>query len=144
MSDHENPPRTMPFAAAVVTAYLSGNQLPASQLPDLIKRVHVALSSLDDDPAKQYKPEPMVSIKKSVGANHLVCLDCGRKLKVLKRHVRTAHRVSLQEYRAKWNLPSAYPATAANYSAQRSSLAKQIGLGTRHPRWNGKKNGRTR
>ena len=104
----------------------------------------MALSSLDDDPAKPIKPEPMVPIKQSAGASHLICLDCGMKLKMLERHVRAAHRVSLQEYRAKWTLPSTYPATAANYSAQRSSLAKQTGLGKPRPKRNGNKTARAR
>jgi len=144
MSDRESRPRAVPSAAKVVAAYLVGNQVPASELPDLIKQVHLALTGLDDDPAKSHKAEPKVSIKKSVKANHLVCLDCGLKLKTLKRHVRAAHRASLQEYRAKWGLPVTYPTTAANYSAQRSSLAKQIGLGKPRPKRNGNRTGRAR
>ena len=142
MSNQECRPRAIPSAADVVSAYLIGNQVPASELPDLIKQVHLALSRLADDPAKPREPEPKVPIKKSVRADHLVCLDCGQKLKMLKRHVKTAHRVSLQEYREKWDLPASYPTTAPNYSAQRSSLAKQIGLGKPRPKRNGKKNGR--
>ena len=144
MSNEERRARAMPSAAQVVAAYLTANQVPAAQLPDLIKQVHLALSGLDDDPAKPKKPEPMVPIKQSVRPNHLVCLDCGVKLKMLKRHVKAAHRVSLQEYRAKWNLPVTYPTTAASYSAQRSSLAKQIGLGKPRSKRNGNKTARAR
>lgn len=144
MSDREIRPKTMPSAAQVVAAYLTTNQVPASELPDLIKQVHLALAGLDVDPAKPQKPVPRVPIKQSVKSNHLVCLDCGVKLKMLKRHVKAAHRVSLQEYRAKWNLPVTYPTTAANYSAQRSSLAKQIGLGKPRSKRNGNKTARAR
>ena len=144
MSDSENRTRSVPRAAKVVAAYLISNQVPASQLPDLIKQVHLALAGLNDDPVKQLKPEPKVSIRKSVTPSHLTCLDCGVKLKMLKRHVKAAHRVSLQEYRAKWNLPWTYPTTAASYSAQRSSLAKQIGLGKPRSKRNGNKTARAR
>jgi predicted transcriptional regulator len=144
MSNGASRARAVPIAAEVVAAYLRGNRLPVSQLPDLIEQVHVALSGLDDDPAKELRPEPFVSIRRSVGANYLVCLDCGRKLRTLKRHVRTTHRLSLKEYREKWNLPWTYPTTAANYSQQRSSLAKKFGLGKPRFKRNGKKDGRAR
>src|ERR1039458_3468145 len=129
MSDPKNRPLSVPVVAEVVAAYLSGNRLPASELSGLIRKVHIALAGLDDDSANPLRPEPMVPIKQSVRANHLVCLYCGQKFKMLKRHVKTAHRLSLDEYRSKWGLPRTYPTTAANYSAQRLSMAKQIGLG---------------
>ncbi len=144
MADRENRATVVPVAAEVVAAYLRRNQLSAWELPDLIRKVHMTLKGLDNDVANQLTPEPMVPIKKSVRANYLICLDCGRKLRTLKRHVRAAHRLSLDEYRARWGLLRTYPATAPNYSVQRSSLAKQHGLGKPRPIRNSKKNARAR
>lgn len=114
----------------IVSAFVSNNDVEASALPGLIESVHralVAQGSLAAEAAAS--AEPAVSVKKSVSAEHIVCLDCGRKLKTLKRHLRADHDLSPADYRAKWGLPADYPMVAPSYSKARSAFAKQIGLG---------------
>ncbi|MDA0220629.1 MAG: MucR family transcriptional regulator [Proteobacteria bacterium] len=114
----------------IVSAFVSNNDVEASALPGLIESVHralVAQGSLAAEAAAS--AEPAVAVKKSVSAEHIVCLDCGRKLKTLKRHLRADHDLSPADYRAKWGLPADYPMVAPSYSKARSAFAKQIGLG---------------
>jgi predicted transcriptional regulator len=119
------------LAAEIVAAYVSANSVSAAQLPDVIRSVVDALASLDGQAeapkAEALKPE--VSIRKSITPDYLVCLEDGRKLKMLKRHLRTTYDMSPQDYREKWGLPADYPMVAPNYAARRSEFAKQIGLG---------------
>ena len=114
----------------IVSAFVSNNIVEATALPGLIESVHGALVS-QGSPATEaaVHAEPAVSIKKSVAAEYIVCLDCGRKLKTLKRHLRADHNLSPADYRAKWGLPADYPMVAPSYSKARSAFAKQIGLG---------------
>jgi len=115
----------------VVAAYVSKNPLPANQIPELINTVYGTLGQLDPQ-APEVKPEvarPAVPVKKSVNPDFIVCLEDGKKLKMLKRHLRTTYNMTPDEYRAKWNLPADYPMVAPNYAAQRSDFAKKIGLG---------------
>ncbi len=100
--------------------------MPPGELPHLIRTVHEALKKPDQAAAK---PEPAVSIKQSVKPEYIVCLDDGKKFKMLKRHLRTAYNMSPDEYRQKWGLPSDYPMVAPKYAAMRSELAKNIWLG---------------
>ena len=118
------------MTADVAAAYVGNNAVPAAQLGDLIKTIHASLSGLDT-PAVAVPGDlvPAVPIKKSVSADHIVCLEDGKRLKMLKRHLRTAYGMTPEQYRAKWGLPPEYPMVAPNYAAQRSAFAKKIGLG---------------
>ncbi len=119
------------LTADVVSAYVSNNSIQSSDIPALISEVHAALHQTLGGPAEP-KPEPQkpaVSIKKSVTPDYIICLDDGKKFKSLKRHVRTFHDQTPEEYRAKWGLPYDYPMVAPNYAKARSMLAKKIGLG---------------
>lgn len=113
--------------STIVSAYVSNNKLPASELPDLIRTVHEALMNPEEAPPERL--EPAVPIKKSVRPEYIVCLEDGKKLKMLKRHLRTSFGMSPDEYRTKWALPSDYPMVAPKYAKTRSELAKKIGLG---------------
>ncbi len=115
--------------------------LPASQISEVIGAVHKSLNALHGGGEIQAEPaNPAVPIRRSVKPDFIVCLDDGKKLKMLKRHLRTTYNMTPDEYRAKWGLPSDYPMVAPNYAKQRSDFAKKIGLGRR----TGKKGGRRR
>lgn len=125
----------------VVAAYVSNNPLPTGQLPVIIATVYESLSTLNDDPAQAAPVEelkPAVPIRKSVTDEYLICLEDGKKLKMLKRHLRSTYNMSPDDYRTKWNLPLDYPMVAPDYAKQRSAFAKQIGLGRTAGRGNGK------
>ena len=118
------------WTAEIVASYVQKNSVSISDLPQLIKIVQDALTSLSKgSPAE--KPQPAVSIRRSVTPDYIVCLEEGRKLKMLKRHLATAYGMTPEEYREKWGLPADYPMVAPNYAKQRSYLAKKIGLGKR-------------
>lgn len=118
------------WTAEIVASYVQKNIVSISDLPQLIKTVHDSLTSLScGSPAE--KPQPAVSIPRSVTPDYIVCLEEGRKLKMLKRHLATAYGMTPEEYREKWGLPADYPMVAPNYAKQRSYLAKKIGLGKR-------------
>jgi predicted transcriptional regulator len=118
------------LATDIVAAYVSNNAVSANDLPEMIRAVHSTLSGLDQpDGGKETDLVPAVPIKKSVTADHIICLEDGKKLKMLKRYLRSQYGMTPEEYRARWNLPHDYPMVAPNYAAQRSKLAKQIGLG---------------
>lgn len=124
------------LAADIVSAYVSNNSVPASDLPALINEVHSALLRVTSGQvvAVPETPKPAVSPKKSITNEHIVCLEDGRKFKSLKRHLRTQYNMSPDEYREKWNLPPDYPMVAPNYAKARSNLAKQMGLGQQRRR----------
>jgi predicted transcriptional regulator len=120
------------IAAEVVSAYVSHNPLPASELPHLIRSVHSALAGLSVPaaaPVKEERAAPAVNPKKSVFEDYIICLEDGKKFKSLKRHLMTHYRLTPEAYREKWNLDSSYPMVAPAYAKQRSALAKQMGLG---------------
>lgn len=119
------------MAVDVVAAYVSKNPLPAGQIPEVIHTVYASLSSLDNvtPEVKPEAPRPAVPVRKSVTPDYIVCLEDGKKLKMLKRHLRTTYNMTPDEYRAKWGLAPDYPMVAPNYAAQRSDFAKKIGLG---------------
>ena len=120
----------MRMTTEVVSAYVGNNSLPLAKIPDVINSVFGTLQTLDNgDRMSNNRPKPAVPIRKSVTPDFIVCLEDGKKLKMLKRHLRTNYRMTPEEYRAKWGLNSDYPMVAPNYSAQRSSFAKRIGLG---------------
>ena len=115
----------------VVSAYVGNNATAAAQIPDLIKTVHNSLNALGEARAAEAAPKPAVPVRRSVTPEYLVCLEDGKKLKMLKRHLRTTYDMSPEEYRQKWGLPADYPMVAPNYAKQRSEFAKKIGLGRR-------------
>jgi predicted transcriptional regulator len=119
------------MTADVVAAYVSNNTLPTAQLAEVINAVYGSLRSLENQSAEPpLEPlKPAVPIRKSVTADFLICLEDGKKLKMLKRHLRSTYNMTPDEYRTKWGLPSDYPMVAPNYAEQRSEFAKKIGLG---------------
>jgi predicted transcriptional regulator len=124
------------LTAQIVSAHVAANDISVGQLPGLIRDVHQALTTAGQAPAEPIKAdpikaEPAVAVKKSVFADHILCLDCGGSFKVLKGHIGGSHQMTPDEYRAKWNLPASYPMVAAEYAAARSKLAKGSGLGRR-------------
>jgi predicted transcriptional regulator len=132
-------PTSTPFielTADIVSAYVSNNTVPASEIPDLISQVHLALLRVSggavEIPAEPIKPA--VAVKRSVTPEYIVCLEDGKKFKSLKRHLRTQYNMTPEQYREKWSLPADYPMVAPNYAAARSRLAKQMGLGQQRGR----------
>jgi predicted transcriptional regulator len=119
------------LTAEIVAAYVSKNPLPAQQIPEVISTVYSSLAGLNSAPAvvAAEPPKPAVPIRKSVTPEYIVCLEDGKKLKMLKRHLRSTYNMTPDEYRVKWGLPADYPMVAPNYAAQRSDFAKKIGLG---------------
>ncbi len=117
----------------IVAAYLGNSSVTASKIPAVISSVYTSLSRLGvhDEAVPKAKQKPAVPIKKSSTANYLICLEDGQKLKMLKRHLRTTHRLTPEDYRAKWGLSSDYPLVTPNYARQRSAIAKKISLGKR-------------
>jgi predicted transcriptional regulator len=115
----------------IVAAHVSNNSVAVSDLPVLIQNVYGALAGLRKEVAPdQPKQEPAVSIRSSIKPDYIVCLEDGKKLKMLKRHLMTHYQMTPDDYRAKWGLPADYPMVAPNYAEQRRTLAKKIGLGT--------------
>jgi predicted transcriptional regulator len=116
----------------IVAAHVSNNTVALGDLPHLINQVYGSLANVGGSPAAaQEKPQPAVSVKRSVQPDYLICLEDGKKLKMLKRHLKTAYNLSPEAYRERWGLSTDYPMVAPNYARQRSQLAKEIGLGTR-------------
>lgn len=123
-------PDFLALTTQIVAAHVGRNQLPLSDLPKLIGEVYRSLQSLGaGKTAAEERPEPAVPIKKSVTPEYIVCLEDGRKLKMLKRHLMAAYNMTPQQYRERWELPADYPMVAPAYAKHRSKLAKDIGLG---------------
>jgi predicted transcriptional regulator len=133
MSEHLRNPELLGLTARIVAAQLSNNPASPSEVLTLIQQVYKTLAEVGREQAQPARPEPAVPVSKSVFADHIVCLEDGRKLKMLKRHLMSAYNMTPQQYRQRWGLPAAYPMVAPSYAKQRSSLAKKIGLG-RTPR----------
>jgi predicted transcriptional regulator len=120
------------LTARIVSAHVANNPIDSVALPVLIRDVYKTLSSIEEAPAEPAeKPQPAVPIRKSVFPDYIICLEDGKRLKMLKRHLATSFNLTPEQYREKWGLDSSYPMVAPNYADKRSSLAKQIGLGTR-------------
>jgi len=119
------------MAVDVVAAYVSNNQISSGQISQVINSVYYSLMGLDGTPYQVAAElqKPAVSIRKSVTPDYIVCLEDGKMLKMLKRHLRTTYNLTPEEYRTKWGLPPDYPMVAPNYAKQRSQFAKDIGLG---------------
>lgn len=128
------------LTADIVAAHVSNNSVAVNDLPNLIQNVHAALSGISGSAAApEPKPEPKVSIRSSVKPDYIVCLEDGKKLKMLKRHLMTHYNMTPDQYRQKWGLSADYPMVAPNYAEQRRTLAKSIGLGTKRRRTRGSK-----
>ncbi len=126
----ENSETLITLTADIVAAHVSNNSVAVSDLPNLISNVHGALSGLGTDAdSSAARPEPAVSVRASIKPDYIVCLEDGKKLKMLKRHLMTHYSMTPDEYRSKWGLPRDYPMVAPNYAEQRRSLAVKIGLG---------------
>ncbi len=119
------------LTAQIVSAHVSNNPVTPDALPALIQEVYRSLSGVGHEPAPVDRPQPAVPVKKSVFPEYIVCLEDGKKLKMLKRHLKTAYDMTPEQYRERWNLGPDYPMVAPNYAKHRSSLAKKIGLGTK-------------
>ena len=119
------------LASEIVAAYVSNNPIPVSEVPAMIKSVHATLGGLAGATQAEVSTavKPVVPVKRSVHPDYIVCLEDGKKLKMLKRYLRSNYNMTPEEYRAKWGLPADYPMVAPNYAAQRSEFAKRIGLG---------------
>ena len=119
------------MAVDIVSAYVGNNPVSADQVPEVINTVYTSLASIDgsDSGVETTPQKPAVPVRRSITPDYLICLEDGKKLKMLKRHLRAVYGLSPEEYRAKWNLPADYPMVAPNYAKQRSNFAKQIGLG---------------
>ena len=133
MSEEAEATMHMELAAHIVSAYVSNNTVPATDLPALIGEVHATLERIargeDEQVAEQVKPA--VAVKRSISPDYLICLEDGKKFKSLKRHLRTQYNLTPEQYREKWGLPPDYPMVAPNYALARSALARQMGLGQR-------------
>ena len=127
------------LTADIVAAHVSNNSVAVNDLPNLIQNVHTALSGISGSSGgAEPKPEPKVSIRSSVKPDYIVCLEDGKKLKMLKRHLSTHYNMTPDQYRQKWGLSADYPMVAPNYAEQRRTLAKSIGLGTKRRKTRGK------
>jgi predicted transcriptional regulator len=141
MPDTENTDDTLlTLTADIVAAHVSNNSVAVNDLPNLIQNVHGALSAIaGNTSAAEPKPEPKVSIRASIKPDYIVCLEDGKRLKMLKRHLMTHYNMTPDQYRQKWGLSADYPMVAPNYAEQRRKLAKSIGLGTKRRRTRGGK-----
>ena len=128
------------LTADIVAAHVSNNSVAVNDLPNLSQNVHAALSTISGaSAAPEPKPEPKVSIRSSIKPDYIVCLEDGKKLKMLKRHLMTHYNMTPDQYRQKWGLSGDYPMVAPNYAEQRRTLAKSIGLGTKRRKTRGGK-----
>lgn len=120
------------LTASIVSAHVANNSVAVGDVPKLIKDVYSTLATVStEEEAEPERPEPAVSIKASIKPDYIVCLEDGKKLKMLKRHLMTHYSMTPEQYRTRWGLPSDYPMVAPNYAKQRSALAREIGLGRR-------------
>ena len=124
-------PDLLAATANIVAAHLSKSAVAASELSDLIEGVYAALAKAGRESEAAARPQPAVPIRKSVTTDYIVCLEDGRRLKMLKRHLMTAYEMTPEDYRARWGLPPDYPMVAPSYAKRRSRLARKIGLGVK-------------
>ena len=131
MSDTVNSSEMLELTTEIVAAYVSNNSVAVSELPNLMSEIHQVLNALGKAGSEPERPTPAISIKKSITPDYIICLEDGKKLKMLKRHLKTAYDMTPEDYRERWGLAADYPMVAPNYAKHRSSLAKKIGLGTK-------------
>ena len=137
MTDKTNNKDLLALTTEIVAAHVSNNTVSLNDLPQLIGQVYQSLLGIGKITPVAVRPQPAVPVKKSVHPDYIVCLEDGKKLKMLKRHLMTAYKLTPEAYRERWGLPPDYPMVAPNYARQRSRLAKEIGLGTRGRKGNG-------
>ena len=131
MTDKPNVSELLELTTVIVAAHACNNTITPGDLPKLIQDIYKTLVVVGTTPLAPDRPRPAVAIKKSVFPDYIVCLEDGKKLKMLKRHLKTAYNLTPEEYRKRWGLPIDYPMVAPNYAKHRSNLAKKIGLGTK-------------
>lgn len=132
MPENSTTKELLSLTTEIVAAHVSNNTVAANELPQLISQVYQSLAGVGKAPTPSVeRPQPAVNVKKSVHPDYIVCLEDGKKLKMLKRHLKTAYNMTPEQYRERWALTPDYPMVAPNYARQRSRLAKEIGLGTR-------------
>ena len=132
MAEKPEDAKILGFTAQIVSAHVANNPVESSTLPRIIRDIYKTLTMVTCvPPAQVAKPQPAVPIRKSVFPDYIICLEDGKPLKMLKRHLATAYNMTPAQYREKWGLDANYPMVAPSYAEKRSSLAKQIGLGTR-------------
>jgi len=137
MADSKETNDLLELTTEIVSSHVANNSVAVQDLPELIRQVYGTLTTIDQSPSAQpNRPQPAVPIKRSVTPDYIICLEDGRKLKMLKRHLKTAYNMNTEEYRERWGLPADYPMVSPNYARQRSDLAKKFGLGTK-PRGRG-------
>lgn len=129
MSDQPNTTELLELTTEIVAAHVGNNDVTTTEVSQLIQDVYKTLASVGAAPAAPERPKPAVPVRKSVFPDHIVCLEDGKKLKMLKRHLKTAYNMTPDEYRERWGLAADYPMVAPNYAKHRSNLAKKIGLG---------------
>jgi predicted transcriptional regulator len=127
--EHDLSETLITLTSDIVAAHVSNNNVGVDEVPALIQNIYGALASLGVAPQVEAKPEPAVSVRASVKNDHIVCLEDGKKMKMLKRHLMTDHGLTPAEYRTRWGLPADYPMVAPDYAEKRRTLAKEIGLG---------------
>lgn len=138
MSEQSKTNDLLALTTNIVSAHVANNSVALADLPRLIREVHDTLANVGGGaPREQERPTPAVPVRRSVTPEYIVCLEDGKKLKMLKRHLKTAYNMTPEEYRDRWGLPADYPMVAPAYAKQRSKLAKDIGLGTRSRRGKG-------
>ena len=130
MPDSSNPKDLLNLTTEIVAAHVRNNSVAQGDIAELIRTVHAALSEVSTGNSHD-RPSPAVAVRRSIMPDYIVCLEDGKKLKMLKRHLKTAYNTTPEEYRERWGLPADYPMVAPNYAKQRSALAKKIGLGRR-------------
>ena len=131
MSDKPSLNELLELTTEIVSAHVGNNTVAVADLPQLIQEVYKTLAVVGTTPPTPARPEPAVPIKKSVSPDYIVCLEDGKKLKMLKRHLKTAYNMTPEQYRERWGLGADYPMVAPTYAKHRSNLAKKIGLGTK-------------
>jgi predicted transcriptional regulator len=129
MVESSSPEMVLSLTAQIVAAHVEHNSVQPDALPGLIEKVYQTLRSVGQVPVEPEKPVPAIPVKQSVKPDFIVCLEDGKKLKMLKRHLMTSYKMTPAQYRTRWGLPADYPMVAPNYAKVRSSLAKKIGLG---------------
>lgn len=130
MADASNTKDLLGMTAEIVASHLRNNTVAQGDIAELIRTVHAALAEVSTGTTAE-RPNPAIAVRRSVTPDYIVCLEDGKKLKMLKRHLKTAYDMTPEEYRERWGLPADYPMVAPNYARQRSALAKKIGLGRR-------------
>ena len=126
-----DPNELLTLTTDIVASHVANNSVAVADIPHLIQQVYSALAGVGSAWGAAERPNPAVSIKRSITPDYVICLEDGKKLKMLKRHLKTRYNLSPDEYRKRWGLPADYPMVAPNYAKQRSALAKKIGLGTK-------------